>query len=128
MKKSLTHASRVTWLIVGLLALGLGFVGIFLPLLPTTPFVLLAAFAFANSSAKLHAWLLDHNLFGQMIEDWQHYGAIGRSAKVAAGVSMAGVLVLSLMLGVPAWIIAIQAVVLTASACYVLSRPSPPDE
>ena len=59
----LTHAARLTWLVVGLLALALAVLGIFLPLLPTTPLVLLAAFAFARSSERLHQWLLDHDLF-----------------------------------------------------------------
>ena len=65
----LTRAARLTWLIVGLLALALGAIGIALPLLPTTPFILLAAFAFAQSSEKLHQWLLDHNVFGPLIDN-----------------------------------------------------------
>ena len=128
LKKTLTHAARVTWLLVGLIALALGFIGIFLPLLPTTPFILLAAFAFANSSERLHTWLVNHNVFGRMIENWQRYGAISTPAKIAAAVSMIGVLVLSMILGAPGWIIVIQAVVLSASCYFVLSRPSPPEE
>ena len=126
MNRPLNHAVRATWLVVGLLALALGVLGIFLPLLPTTPFVLLAAFAFANSSEKLHAWLINHRVFGRMIDNWQRYGAISKPAKTAAVTSMVGVLALSVILDAPVIIIAIQAVVLSASACYVLSRPSPP--
>ena len=128
MRQLLTHMTRATWLIVGCLALALGFVGIFLPLLPTTPFVLLAAFAFANSSERLHAWLVNHNVFGQMIENWQRYGAISKRAKIAAVASMLGVLVLSLILGAPVLVIAVQAIVLSASCYFVLSRPTPPEE
>jgi uncharacterized membrane protein YbaN (DUF454 family) len=54
----LTRAARLTWLVVGLVALALGAIGIAVPLLPTTPLILLAAFAFARSSNRLHEWLI----------------------------------------------------------------------
>jgi len=69
------RAIRVIWLIIGMLALALGGLGVVLPLLPTTPFILAAAFAFANSSDRLHQWLVDHNIFGPLIVNWQLYGA-----------------------------------------------------
>ena len=72
---------RVIWLIFGLIVLGLGCLGVVLPLLPTVPFILLAAFCFAKSSNKLHNWLLTHRLFGKMIQDWRQSGAISTSAK-----------------------------------------------
>ena len=55
---------RVLWSLAGTLALATGIVGIFLPLLPTTPFVLLAAFCFSRGSARLEAWLLAHPRWG----------------------------------------------------------------
>ena len=64
------------WFALGFLALGLGALGVVLPLLPTTPFVLLAAFAFARSSERWHAWLLNHRIFGPIITDWREHGAI----------------------------------------------------
>ena len=58
---------RVIWLIAGSISLGLGLLGVFLPLLPTVPFVLLAAFCFARSSERLHDWMLEHPKFGPAI-------------------------------------------------------------
>ena len=59
------------WTIVGLLLLLIAFIGVAVPLLPTTPFVLLAAFCFARSSPRLHRWLLDSALFGPVLQDWE---------------------------------------------------------
>ncbi|MEO0422309.1 MAG: YbaN family protein [Pseudomonadota bacterium] len=116
---------RMIWFAVGLSALALGAVGVVLPLLPTTPFVLLAAYAFARSSRRCHDWLLGHALFGPIIRDWQREGAISRRAKVTAAISMMAIFALSLALGVAPTVLAIQALVLSASATYVLSRPEP---
>ncbi|MEM9384398.1 MAG: YbaN family protein [Pseudomonadota bacterium] len=116
---------RILWFSIGAIALALGALGVLLPLLPTTPFVLLAAYCFARSSRRCHRWLLEHALFGPLIIDWQREGAISRRAKVAAAVSMAAILILSIVLGAAPAVLAIQAVVLSASATYVLSRPEP---
>jgi uncharacterized membrane protein YbaN (DUF454 family) len=122
----LTRAARITWLVIGILSLGLGALGILLPLLPTTPLVLLAAFSFARSSDRLHRWLLEHDVFGALIENWRLYGAISRRAKVLSVVSMAAVLLLSLVMAAPTYVIVVQAVVLGAAALFILTRPLPP--
>ena len=124
----LSHAARLTWLVIGLLALVLGVLGIFLPLLPTTPLVLLAAFAFARSSDRLHQWLLEHDIFGSLIADWRRHGAISRSAKVGSVVAMVVVLVISLAIAAPTIVIIVQVVVLGVAAFFILSRPLPPVE
>ena len=118
---------RPLWFALGLLALSLGALGVVLPLLPTTPFVLLAAFAFARSSNRWHAWLLGHRIFGPLIEDWQSHGAIDRRTKFVAVLSIIAVFGLSLALDVSSLVLGIQAVVLFAVATFILSRPSPPD-
>lgn len=122
----LTRAARLTWLLVGLVALALGAIGIALPLLPTTPFILLAAFAFAQSSEKLHRWLLEHNVFGPLIDNWNRYGAISRRAKVVSVGTMAALPVISVVAGAPGVVVWVQVVVLGAAAAFILSRPSPP--
>jgi uncharacterized membrane protein YbaN (DUF454 family) len=104
----LTRAARFGWLVVGFVALALGALGIAIPLLPTTPFVLVAAFAFAQSSEKLHQWLVNHNVFGTLIDNWQRHGAISRRAKIASVVSMAAVLAISVVMGAPAAVIVVQ--------------------
>ena len=80
---------RVLWLLAGLLSLGTGIVGIFLPLLPTTPFVLLAAFCFSRGSTRCERWLLTHPRFGPMVRDWREYRAIPLRAKQLAWTMMA---------------------------------------
>ncbi len=116
-------AARVLWLIFGLVAAGLGIIGIFLPLLPTTPFMLLAAFAFARSSPRLHNWLVTHPRFGPSINAWHDHGAIGRKTKIGAVVAMVGALLISIAVGVPTTIIIIQAVVLAGAGTFVVTRP-----
>ena len=80
---------RVLWLLAGVLSLVTGIVGIFLPLLPTTPFVLLAAFCFSRGSTRCEAWLLNHPRFGPMVRDWRANHAIPLRAKQLAWSMMA---------------------------------------
>ena len=126
MKQLTRHAMRLVWLVVGFVSLGLGAIGAFLPLLPTVPFILLAAFAFAESSERMHTWLIEHNLFGGMIRNWRRYGAISLRAKIASVVTMLLVIVMSALHGVAAWILVVQAVVMSMSGFYVVTRPLPP--
>ena len=127
MKGALRESARAIWIVVGIVALALGAIGVFLPLLPTTPFILLAAFAFANSNERLHNWLLEHNIFGPLVANWRHHGAISRGAKVAGVLSMIAVVALSIVFQVPTWIIVVQVIVLSAAALFILSRPLPPE-
>lgn len=121
-------ARRIGLIVIGCFSLALGAIGIFVPLLPTTPLVLVAAFAFANSSEKLHRWLLAHNLFGPLIDNWQRHRAISRPAKVTSVLSMVAILVVSWLMGVATPVIAIQALVLGSAAAFILTRPSLPPE
>lgn len=75
---------RILFFTSGCLALVLGIIGIVLPVLPTTPFVLLAAYCFAQSSSRFHEWLVKHPLFGPFIHDWQTHRAIPKKAKYLA--------------------------------------------
>ena len=74
--------------IIGILAIVLGVIGIFLPLLPTTPFLLLAAACFARSSKRMHAWLMGHRLFGQFLRSYEEGRGIPARAKAVALVMM----------------------------------------
>ena len=114
---------RSLWLIAGGLALALGTVGIFLPLLPTVPFLLLAAFCFARGSERLHHWLLSHPVFGPPIENWRDRGAIGRRAKWAATLSILVAFALAVLFGAPARALIIQVIVLTAVTVFIWTRP-----
>ena len=72
---------RGVFLGLGMVFVALGFIGAFLPVLPTTPFLILAAACFTRSSRRLENWLLDHPHFGPLLRDWRMRGAIPRRAK-----------------------------------------------
>lgn len=69
-------------IIAGWLALVLGVIGIFLPVLPTTPFVILAATCFAKSSERFHDWLLSNSMFGPMLKQWNEEKTVRRVVKL----------------------------------------------
>jgi len=79
---------RQCYRLLGLVSLGLGILGIFLPLLPTTCFVLLAAWAFSKSSPRFYQALVRHKLFGSIILDWQTHRAMSIKAKWLASISI----------------------------------------
>ncbi|MAW59472.1 MAG: hypothetical protein CMJ94_01410 [Planctomycetes bacterium] len=79
---------RPLLLAAGLLCLALGAVGLFLPLLPTTPFLLLAAACFSRSSRRMHDWLLSNRVFGPILRDWEERGAVRRPVKWIATLLM----------------------------------------
>lgn len=117
---------RALWLLLGLLSVAAGAAGILLPLVPTTPFLLLAAYAFARSSPRLEHWLLTHRQFGPIIENWRRYGMISRRAKILATIMMVAAFILSVFLGAGRIILITQAIVLCGAASFVLSRPEKP--
>ncbi|MEM6462219.1 MAG: YbaN family protein [Pseudomonadota bacterium] len=119
---------RLLWLSAGCISLALGIVGIALPLLPTTPFLILAAFCFARGSPALHKWLVNHPRLGPPIRDWELHRAISRRGKILAMVAIVAVFVISILAGVASYIIIIQLVVLSAVSIFILTRPRPPGE
>lgn len=113
-----------------LLALGwgcvaLGIAGIFLPVLPTTVFLLIAAWAFSRSSHRFHRWLYEHPRLGGPIRDWHAHRVIPVRAKLLAVTMMtASVTVLALFVNAH-WALPVGVgVLLAAIAAYILSRPS----
>lgn len=120
------HAGRWLWLLLAYVALALGVIGIFLPGLPTTPFVLLAAYAAARGSDRLHAWLLGHRLYGPMIRDWQASGAVSRRAKTWALGSMAACAVIFFLTAPRWWMAAVGSAIMAAVGAWLWLRPEPP--
>ncbi|WP_439816402.1 YbaN family protein [Zavarzinia sp. CC-PAN008] len=117
---------RLAWIGLGWTSVALGFAGIFLPVLPTTPFLLLAAFAFARGSPRIERWLLAHPRLGPPIRDWRQHGAIPRRAKRIAIAAMVVAFAVSLALGLPAWILAVQGAALLGAGAFILTRPDGP--
>ena len=112
---------------IGVLSVVLGAIGVVLPLVPTTPFLLLAAACFSRSSRRMHAWLLRNRVFGPVLRDWENGGAIARPVKILATVMMLGLISYPLgflEIALPAKITAAASVV--AVLAFIWSRPDAP--
>jgi len=116
---------RAFWFLLGVAAVVAAALGAVLPLVPTTPFLLLGALAFSRSSLRLESWMLRHPHLGPPIHAWRQNGAIARRTKAVALATMVATPVVSLLAGVPTGAIVLQYVILAAAAAFVLSRPEP---
>jgi hypothetical protein len=119
----LTDLRRWLWIALAYVALGLGVIGIFLPGLPTTPFILLAAWAAAKGSRRLHEWLLAHRVFGPMVRDWQARGAVSRKAKRMALLMMTLCAVIMFATAPKWWMAATGTACMCAVALWLWRRP-----
>jgi uncharacterized membrane protein YbaN (DUF454 family) len=116
---------RHAFFAAGCLLVAIGFVGAFLPLLPTTPFLILAAACFARSSPRLEAWLLNHRQFGPLLRGWREHGAIPVKAKALACIGMSIGYGLFWWSHQPSLPLALAvAALMFGAAAFVLSRPS----
>jgi uncharacterized membrane protein YbaN (DUF454 family) len=107
----------------GLAALLIGIVGVFIPLLPTTPFVLIAAACFARSSPRFHTWILQHPKFGPLHRAWTESRAIPRRAKALATLMMAGSLLWIWWSVDPLYARVAATLTLVAAGAYIWSKP-----
>ncbi len=116
---------RWAWLALAYVALALGIIGIAVPGLPTTPFILLSAFAAARGSRRMHDGLLAHPVFGPMITAWEREGAISRRAKWTATIAMAACAVVMFMVASKLWLAAFGTATMAVVAVWMWSRPEP---
>ena len=115
---------------LGLLLVGVGAIGAFLPLLPTTPFLILALWCFAQSSERFHSWLYNHRFLGPPLQAWDNHRVIPPIAKIAAIGSMSASLTYVIFYTDASlvFILAMLAVMLFG-AWFILTKPSyPADE
>jgi uncharacterized membrane protein YbaN (DUF454 family) len=84
MNTSLHPITRTLLIIAGIVSLALGIIGIPIPLLPTTPFLLLSAFLFGRSSVKLYNWLINHRYFGPFIRDYREKRGVNLKIKIGS--------------------------------------------
>lgn len=114
---------RPVWRIIGFLSLGLAAIGTALPVVPTVPFLLVAAWAFTKSSPELREKIRNNPRYGPIVVAWQDPGEVPRLAKIWAIVAM------SFGVGLTAWligdwrIVAVQAVICAIIAVYLITRP-----
>jgi|AGTN01.2.fsa_nt_gi Uncharacterized protein conserved in bacteria len=118
---------KLSLLALGWLCVALGIIGAFLPVMPTTPFLLLALWAFARSSTHFHSWLLNHRLLGRYVADWERDRVIPVRAKVLSIGGMAVSLVwVTVFTAAPWYAVAVMAAVMAYGAWYILNKPSRP--
>ena len=116
---------RAIFFVAGAAALALGIAGIFLPVLPTTPLVLLAAACFARSYRPFHEWLVGHRLFGPMVREWHEHRSIPYRTKLFAIGMMAVTLGASIVFFVePPWLKAALAAFGVALGAWMYRLPS----
>lgn len=95
---TLQKIKKYLLIIAGLTTLCLGVVGVFIPVLPTTPFLLLSSMCFLRSSTKLYNWLINHKIFGEYIYNYLKYRAVKKSAKISALILLWSSILISIIL------------------------------
>lgn len=118
------QSGRTGFRILAYISAGLAVIGVALPLLPTTPFVLLAAFFASKGSPAFAQWLEAHPRFGPAIEQWRHRRAVPARAKVLACSMMAFSWSVLLVIGSPLVVLVISGLFLLSVATYMITRPS----
>ena len=126
--RSLSRPLATLFVVLGWVCIGLAVLGAVLPVLPTTPWVLLAAYLFARSSPRFHAWIMGHRFFGPMIRDWR--SGLGITARTKA----IAITTIVLSVGVSIWLVPIWwvrlmlAAVMIGVPLYLLRQPTRPTE
>jgi uncharacterized membrane protein YbaN (DUF454 family) len=124
--RPLPAAVRYLLLAFAGLCLLLGFIGIFVPGLPTTVFILMAGWAAARSSPRFSAWLESHRIFGPMLRDWRETRAVSRRAKISASIMMTICAVILFMTSSHLWLAEAVTAVMAIVLMWLWRRPEPP--
>ncbi len=116
---------KTLFIILGYFSLALGIIGVFLPVLPTAPFIILAGFCFSKGSPRLHKWLLERPRLGPILLQWEKYGVIQKKSKwfatICLTVSMGGTV---LFLNIPKFAKIIMPIVGASVLVFIWTRPS----
>ena len=117
-------ATRHLLAVCGFILVGIGALGVVLPVLPTTPFLIAAAACFSRCSPRFEAWLVNHPAFGPSVQAWRRHRAIPKKAKLLAVTAMLLSYAVLLASGARPLVLVVVAISLLACGSYVLSRPS----
>lgn len=120
--------TRLVALLLAYCFLALAIIGVFLPGLPTVPFLLLTAWFAARGSERLHSWLYAHPTFGKLLTDWEQQKAISRNSKVIAVAMLITSWLFMFYHSDNIWFLAGLAVFFTVVATFLISRPEPDSE
>ena len=118
-------ARQLAYVALAYVSLGLAAVGVALPLIPTVPFLLVAAWAASRGSPRLNKWLHEHPRFGPPLRVWRDEGAVPTRAKILACALLATSWVFLLIFSGSMWVPAVTGVLFVCVATYVCTRPAP---
>lgn len=122
----MNRAVRLLYAALGCVFVALGVIGAFLPVMPTTVFLIAALWAFSLSSKRLETWLLEHPRFGPRLVEWRAHRVIPRGVKLTAWLSMAASFGIMVAVGVPWFGLAAGGGFMAIGAIHIASRPSAP--
>ncbi len=119
----MNHSIKLMFMLFGWLCVILGVIGLFLPLLPTTPFLLLAAWLFARSSERFHTWLVEHPRLGPMVTAWQDGHGIERRVRARILIVLWLSMLVSMLIISKLWAVLLLCTTGTAVTLYLLRQP-----
>jgi hypothetical protein len=122
-----SRTAKVLWLIAGFFFVGIGMVGVVVPGLPTTPFMILAAACFARSSRRFYRWVMTNRLFGSQVRRFRESGGISLRGKVFSVSTMTLFILLAVIFAIPdhlLWVKASTLILGIIGVVYILTRPT----
>ena len=116
--------SKFFLIVLGWICVGIAFIGIFTPGIPTTPLLLVALWAFAKSSKKFHTWLINHKRFGPILKNWENHKVVPKNAKIIMVIFQVFAVIMFYIATESLLYSFLLAILLIFVARYVISLPS----